>query len=1693
MENLEQRIVLSCSAFPTLVATQVAGLQQTMDNALSQMPDAIPILGSAGELSQLETTKFLEDASDTFSQVGDFSSLPELENTLNQLFAPNVATVTPVNPGSPDIFEVDLLLGEALVTESTKSIALSTGLPGLPVTLEAGGSLDFTISYEYQLSFVYTCGGEENPDSMYFVDNDLPGRDYELGFILDVTLDNFEAEGTIGFVKASITDNGSSVNLALEVDNLHSSPDINVGGVAKLDLHVKAADGMFGYDDLFPSISTDLVLNWDLESGASPTADLTNIKVELGSYLGDMLEPIVDFVQPVLEPLQPIIEILKEPVPVISDLSNIAGGNDITYLELAGAVGGELPEGYKELVELSVLAAHIVDIVGDFDDSGGQLTLELGDVSLNRLASDSDLRSLSPALDPTQNTILQAGFDYESISSWTDIVDVEGIMDQVDQSDLPSSLKSSLNEFIEKIANGIDYGFPIIENPVFTVVATLMGFETDLFYFDGQAHINFDAPIFEATLPFGLDVGLKGSLALDAVLKAGYDTRGLRKFLETGKIEDISEGHYLRDDTKLNIGGSIEAYAGVDTTFFDVSVNGGLYAGIHVNMNGLDIEHEPDNNKVRYTENEVLFKVQGDLHAYLDIEVKIGVEVFGEFVGYTEEFNILEVPIWSFGSSTIPNPFIKFGEHKLAGAPGDTEPVDLSPDADPNIRRVIAPDGVLRLNVGSAAIDRAVESGETEETYVIFPWEDGSILVSAFGCSQQFFDVKEIHADFGAGQDKIFVAKGVDLPVVFTGGPDNDELRYAGLGTAILVGGDGDDKISGGDGVNTLIGDAGNDTLKGGDGPNNVLLGGPDNDILVGGRMAKNTLEGGPGNDELYAGDQGDAMDGGDGDDFFDTGPGGDGVICGDGDDRVTWVVGDGSVTVWGRIPTVTPDNQDRGMDSVGIAGTTAQDTFSIIDMGNAVIGGEMGHIVRVWHEQSDTGLQLVQVEGVTIHGGRGVDTITVGDLHQTLIREVGINLGDIINPDNNAEDVILIKGSDADDGVTVLTEEATLRVEGPYGGITAFHTPKYVVRIANEADSATLETYGGRDTVLVTSITGPTTIDTGDDSDLLGIEAHTAQGAIALGNSAYFAPLIVEAGAGSNAIWFGVDAAPELTQESVWLTADSLTAQQLIPLGVHFTATGGDFTEGVLLVTGEADDTVYVSDTFADTATGIATGGGSDHIIFSSNPGGAGNLDTIEGLVVVDAGTGSNYLHLDDRQATRGNAAVEVTSDTIVGFVGSHDTTPLVYLATGGTYAEIRLDGSQDSSVEETFRIVNPNGGLALYSHAGDEEISVESTSFATQIRAGKGDDTVLVGSGGNTLDAIQGPVAIVGQAGQDELVLYDQDSVAGVGYTIAPNTVMRSGAAEIGFTQVESVDLNMTSHDDYVNCYKVPEKTQFALFDSGGNDFLYGPNVSTDYELQGSDSGTLDGSMRFTAIENLWGGAMADRFLFSDSSYLSGAISGGLGRDTLDYSAATFDVRVNFPATQASLIHGVYDVENAIGGFGNDRLVGGVLNNRLSGGPGNDILIGGPGKDILHGDDGNDALIGDGGNDRLFGGVGRDLLIGGDGKDRLYGGDDDDILIDGTTSHDANVVALAMIMQDWSRTDLTYTQRIDRLRYGNLDEGRPVLDISSTSPEQTVYHDSAKDRLVGEAGRDWFFARLQSPGNDLLGDLETGEEVDW
>jgi Ca2+-binding RTX toxin-like protein len=319
-----------------------------------------------------------------------------------------------------------------------------------------------------------------------------------------------------------------------------------------------------------------------------------------------------------------------------------------------------------------------------------------------------------------------------------------------------------------------------------------------------------------------------------------------------------------------------------------------------------------------------------------------------------------------------------------------------------------------------------------------------------------------------------------------------------------------------------------------------------------------------------------------------------------------------------------------------------------------------------------------------------------------------------------------------------------------------------------------------------------------------------------------------------------------------------------------------------------------------------------------------------------------------------------------------------------------------------------------------------------------------------------------------------------------------------------------------------------------SAGSDTLVGPDVPSTWNLNGANAGSVGGST-FSAFENLTGGSAADQFVFYPGGSIAGNLDGGGGSNTLDYSHLAGPITINLQGNTATGIGGTFSniitfigsagsntlqgpnaptqyaitgvntitvngltfggFQNLVGGSGNDQFsiqTGGRLDGMLDGGGGVNTLlysaysgavfvdlplnmataVGQGVFDIQNvtGGQGNSMLVGDANPNVLMGGTGRNIIIGGAGADTIAGGGGDNILIGGSTVYDQNLLALQAIMAEWTRTDLSFEQRLAQLISEGENDGR--LNGIYVLNKKSVQSDGATDSLTGGGGHNWFFA---------------------
>ncbi|MGE5609064.1 MAG: calcium-binding protein, partial [Bacillota bacterium] len=255
----------------------------------------------------------------------------------------------------------------------------------------------------------------------------------------------------------------------------------------------------------------------------------------------------------------------------------------------------------------------------------------------------------------------------------------------------------------------------------------------------------------------------------------------------------------------------------------------------------------------------------------------------------------------------------------------------------------------------------------------------------------------------------------------------------------------------------------------------------------------------------------------------------------------------------------------------------------------------------------------------------------------------------------------------------------------------------------------------------------------------------------------------------------------------------------------------------------------------------------------------------------------------------------------------------------------------------------------IYITSGAGNDVIRLENIKVPAYIDAGPGNDLIV---GGNTADTL------IGGPGNDRI------------YGMGGNDTLDGGPGSNTLDGGNGRDtISYASNASPVNMLIRRRK----VYSSTGTDRTdqVSPTVETiigtpfDDLLLGNASinlirgmGGNDTLQSLGSSDTLDGGEGNDRLIVAAPAV---TVIGGLGNDTADFSPRTDNLRITLDGnpndgTPREKSNVGADIENVIGGSGNDRIVGTDQDNRLEGGPGNDTLIGGLGADSFLGGTGRD-----------------------------------------------------------------------------------------------------------------------------------------
>ncbi len=1393
-------------------------------------------------------------------------------------------------------------------------------------------------------------------------------------------------------------------NAKLKFADLGNAGDlfgISLTGAFTLDWIVEAQ-----VDSAFPGVRANFQLKWAFDNQApqaagAPYIAFKDVGISAGSFFEGLLGDVVKEMKRVTGPLQPVMDTLYAPIPVLSDLSRMAGGDDVTLMTLAKSFN-TLAGGPK--LDFVDTIKSVIEFINRLPtcspDADNDCYVPLGDFEI---AGDK-------ALD-TSNSPTTADKMYKTVNAKSG-----------------TEVKSNLNSKNENPAAGDNpifggtglapaegdaeksgFTFPILEQPA-KAFNLLMGGDVTLVEFDsGPLTLGFSwrqafGPVYAPPPVF---VTLAGSASVSLRIAAGLDTYGIRKAVEAAQngapvdAVDVLDGLFFKtvDDAGtpipvVQLTGEIAAGAAVSAVIITVGIEGGLRLTIGFYWNDPN-----DDGKFRVSEflhaalnNPLcLFTVSGRLSLFLRVYITIGVSIFSVSFSFT----LADVTLLDFSVKPDCEP----PPPKLGGTVGDTVVVyagKYGKDAQRGAPWGNDAASVEKDTVKVVSLHYAQKPGDAAGTNGDF---DG-FAVEMLGERREYLDpnLKRVVVD-GEGY-----AKPMNITFIGDGKKTTDDNAGKTPAVydkdAVVIGGTQADVITTGRGLSYVDGRGGDDIIVTGD---------------TGGAASKATVAGGPGKDTITVGN-------------------GDDLVAGDAslgsarkNRQVKHNAQDGNGTAdltsvfdWESIadPTTQAEGPTPGDDTIGL-GLGA----------NKARGNAGDDKIGVAADQPDGTLKA----GVdTIVGDNGNDRITGGSNADRIFTAAENEFGvDEAGPDDVAADASVATN-------TVDTGTGNDQVWGSNGIET--------VTSHSLGDQGATIRGGGRNDVL-TGGYGTDAVYGGPGDDYVIAE-----------------PAAVGPVAGSDVVG-GVNFGPLRSVDKQPLPAGVPSNAKTLVGGLgndHLVGGDGPATMfGDQRIDGEkcAAGTPVTSDPVAG-STSAGTGDGNDRILGGAgvdtvSAGGADDLaelaggndlacgqqgkDTLRGggdadrlwggsetdVLYGDAGLDQVFGNSGDDVAYGGTEADVVEGNNGKDWITGGAGNDLVY---GGTRAAGRTDNGEDDLYGDTGndRLIGDNGTVDDPASTADADAIPFDLDGATaaagagdRIHGGDGDDTAYGGLGSDQVNGDGDNDHLEGNNAADVVHGNDgEDAIAGGSFQQATVGVGRPDTGDVLFGDAgpdliagDNAVLGLTT--DPAATTPVTRQRGFAaghtvtLLDLGptpaantsgndqmsggdGKDVLYGQGGEDRAKGDGDDD-YVEGGQASDWVE----GDLADDDLVGGSStVLSGtgdatagqpdtadAIFGGPGDDVVagdngqvrrpsagqTPTRATVRLGSQAGTSMATRIVDRYDLgaNKLVAGpadrFGADRLSGGEGVDTIWGQDGADFVSGGAGADYLEGNGGADVLRGD------------------------------------------------------------------------------------------------------------------------------------
>ncbi|MBO9522222.1 MAG: hypothetical protein J7518_11850 [Nocardioidaceae bacterium] len=1583
-------------------------------------------------------------------------------------------------------------------------LPIDLGLPGLSLKTGDSGSVSGKVGWALDLKI-----GMSRSRGFYIDTSDTDELEVGAALKLDKAASGPDLKAQLAIINVDVTKNGDKSeftgHFGIDLKDPGSNPDnaltlaeiartrvadaitVSIGAKVDIDWHLAGA-----VDAALPGVSTDFKLTWawGASTGTTP-ANTSGLKVKFdhvtlnaGEFFGKAIKPYLQQVVDATKPLQPVIDTIFTPMPVISDLSKAAGGDEITIATLAEKfstiAGGPKIKPFLDAIKT------VKQFLAGVKCDGSGCGVDIGSFELNpgRTATTGvSAGNAKSMIDTDPSTYKPA----------------TGASSAIAAKDTSGQMSNTAKRALAGLS------FPVIDDPTL-LFDLISGGDIPLVEFDsGPLTLGFQfqksfGPIY-APPPVMMVIG--GGASVSMRIAAGFDTYGIRRAIENGEAAQVLDSLYFKTVDKngtpipvVQFSGYLEAGASVSIGVLEVGVVGGIKLTVGFYWN------DPNNDgKFRLFEfgaavanNPIcLFNVGGELSLYIKVFVTIGFSPFS----VSFDFTLVNIKLLDFNlkpNCTPPPPrlagtkdgvlYVFAGRFGGGGPRGDSLWAANNKNETWVVRQVPAytdEDGAHAATVDVRGLGITESFPDTEASPITTVVLDGrgytgNLTITFTGGSAPVKDAKPVAFTkksvvfTGDGDDIIRTGEG-DSWVDAGGGADNvttldrtDLSKAADSVSAHVAGGAGADTITVGNGKDTVTGDG---SLRFGTAARTVDLA----------PIKPGTTSLGDPVDVASLQDPADA-------DLFATNP------AGSGNDQIAAGLGAVVLSGNGGVDTIGTANDSTLADSAAIKGTSSEPLYR--GHASVLVGGAGGDVMKSGsaNDKVYTGAKSDIDEFATGSGDDPADrnTVDTGAGSDTVYGSNGI---DFVTTHSTTAQKAIVYGGGADDVLT--------------GG------------------QGSDEIYGGPGDDYV--VAAPATVgDPGSATDVLGA-ARTV--GVLPGASTSTKKLV--GGTGSDRI-YGSDGPSTIfgdtTTDACPVQSDPVSKQ---PAESNVAGDAADLIlggNGVDVVNaGGAGDWVYA----AGAADRVCGNAGDDHLY------GGDDADLVYGGSGADQGygeAGADQVYGNDGgDSLYGGAG----ADRLQGNDGAD-------WLDGGSEADVLLGGTSKAGQTDTADVLLGAGGadvlvgdnattdvLADAPYPADLGSSVASLGGNDYLVGGDQDDGLFggladdTGYGGNGDDDVEGNPGsdrLYGEAGDDDVVggssqlasglftgsepgrpdtgdfLYGgagQDVIAGDNARMVRGATAHPVSAGRGLTTSRAVDLA----DEGAG---TPAGVAGGDLIQGGNDtdVVFGQRGDDDVSLgEAADYG--EGG---PGVDLVHGDGGDDDIVGGSYTPVSGTLLSAVGQpdagDTLagdagedvvlgDNGALTRPATLTVPllASPLTLVRLVaqrqitpYDLGDApaAGTSGADDVTGGADSDVLLGQGGNDSVDGGAQDDYAEGGQGTDLVRGGTEDDDLAGGSSATTASNAagavgqlDGADDVYGGAGSDLVIG-----DNGLLTRVTTGRDW---------RTNRANAGQsaLVPGRGItlFDLNGAVPATANANHSGADALSGQTGVDVI---LGQDGNDRI-----------